>query len=201
MKTLFIELCNFQDYPLGGHLSFALHLTQAMEGNIDLVGITTDPAEKVGKWTTKTIHRFNYRIYNVAYIKKHSFKKPIIPTRITDFCSLKKQINKLKLNTYDLIIVQTPEVLFTLPVKVLYKVCLIMPGVENPLSISRYKIARHFQQIYDNFFFKYAAKTRYILAAADKCSIQKFIERIKEKLKPNNIYQFPTRFDADIFHT
>ena len=49
MKTLFIELCNYSDYPLGGHLSFALHLTQAMKGEIDLIGITTEKTDKIGE--------------------------------------------------------------------------------------------------------------------------------------------------------
>lgn len=26
-NVLYIELCNYKDYPLGGHLSFAIHLT------------------------------------------------------------------------------------------------------------------------------------------------------------------------------
>lgn len=200
MKTLFIELCNYSDYPLGGHLSFALHLTQAMEGMIDLVGITTNANDKIGEWTKKKVHGYNYNILNVAYIKKSSFKKPIIPTRIKNFFYLKKHLNKISLNLYDLIIVQTPEVLLALQKKYLPKVCLIMPGVENPLSISRYKFARKFQHIYDKFFFRYATQTRYVLAAADKESITAFINRSKGKISPQKVSQFPTRYDADIFN-
>lgn len=200
MKTLFIELCNYSDYPLGGHLSFALHLTQAMKGEIDLIGITTEKTDKIGEWTQKKIHGFCYNIFNVAYIKKTSFKKPIIPTRIKDFCYLKRFINRLSLDSYNLIIIQTPEVLLALPQKHLPKVCLIMPGVENPLSISRYKFARKFQHLYDKIFFNHASQAKYILAAADRSSIQEFIKRSQGKIIPQKVHQFPTRYDADVFN-
>lgn len=200
MKAIFIELCNYIDYPLGGHLSFAKHLTATMQGDLYLAGISTNIHEPIGEWYTKQIQGFNYPMYNVAYIERKSFKKPLIPTRIRDYFYLKRCISKLKLNTFELIIVQTPEVLFTIPQSVLHKVCLIMPGVENPLSISRYKIARNFCGIYDYFFFNRAAKVPYILAAADKEAIQQFINRSKGKIDKNRTFQFPTRYDSAIFH-
>ena len=49
-KIIYIELCNFKDYPLGGHLSFAIHLATAMGGDIDLAGCRTDHALKERTW-------------------------------------------------------------------------------------------------------------------------------------------------------
>lgn len=51
--NIFIELCNFKDHPLGGHLSFAKHLTCAMQGDLHLVGITTDSSEPIHQWYKK----------------------------------------------------------------------------------------------------------------------------------------------------
>lgn len=200
MKILYIELCNFRDYPLGGHLSFALHITKAMQGNMDLVGIATDPKEIIGKWTYKYIENYQYKIFNIAYIKPKSFKKPIIPARLTDYIYLKKFIDKLELNNYDIIIVQTPEVLLALPNDILNKVCLVTPGVENPLTISRYKIARLFAKVYDKIFFKNASKVKCILAVADKNAISNFIKRSNNTIDVNKVHQFPTRYDANIFN-
>lgn len=56
--NIFIELCNFKDHPLGGHLSFAKHLTCAMQGDLHLVGITTDSSEPIHQWYKKN-RRFN----------------------------------------------------------------------------------------------------------------------------------------------
>lgn len=197
--NIFIELCNFKDHPLGGHLSFAKHLTCAMQGDLHLVGITTDPSEPIHQWYTKEIEGSTYTIFNVYRTIKTS-KKPLIPTRISDYYALKKCIHKLDFEKYENIIIQTPEVLLALPKKFLSKVILIMPGVENPLSISRYKIARNFQKSYDKLFFNRAYKVRKILAAADMQSIKKFIERSNGLITPQQISQFPTRYDSNIFN-
>lgn len=196
---IFIELCNFKDFPLGGHLSFATHLTRAMQGNLHLVGISTDTSEPVHQWFQKEIEGANYTLFNVYFTKKSS-QRPIIPTRLFNFYQLKKCIKKLQLDKYDNIIVQTPEVLLTIPDRYLNNVILIMPGVENPLSISRYKIARQFQNIYDKIFFKQAHKVRHILAAADYKSIQTCIKRSKGLIDSKQIIQFPTRYDDNIFN-
>ena len=197
--NIYIELCNFKDHPLGGHLSFAKHLTRAMQGDLHLVGITTDPSEPIHQWYTKEIEGSTYTIFNVYRTIKTS-KKPLIPTRISDYYALKKCIHKLDFEKYENIIIQTPEVLLALPKKFLSKVILIMPGVENPLSISRYKIARNFQKSYDKLFFNRAYKVRKILAAADMQSIKKFIERSNGLITPQQISQFPTRYDSNIFN-
>lgn len=197
--NLFIELCNFIDYPLGGQLSFARHLTHAMQGDLHLVGISTNLSESVHQWFIKKIEETDYRIFNVYHTQKSS-KKPIVPTRLSDYFKLKNCISKLGLEQYDNIVVQAPEVLLCIPNACLHKVVLIMPGVENPLSISRYKMARNFQKLYDKVFFKKAHSVRHILAAADNQSIQACIKRSKGQIKKDQIVQFPTRYDGSIFN-
>lgn len=197
--NLYIELCNFTDFPLGGHLSFAKHLTCAMQGELHLIGITTNDCEPIHEWFIKKIENYDYYCFNVYYTKKRN-KKPIIPTRLKDYVKLASCIKQIDLNKYNNIIVQTPEVLLALPKEVLNKVILIMPGVENPLAFSRYKFAHFFTKIYDNLFFERANKAHFILAAADKESINNCIERSNKKITKEQIFQFPTRYDSNIFH-
>lgn len=196
-NILFIELCNFIDYPLGGHLSFAKHLARAMQGTIDLAGKTSEPSP-TGIWLNREIEGYRYNYYNVAVIKK-TVEQPLVPSRITDYLLIRKHIGRLGLESYETIIVQTPEVLLAVPKKYLQKVCLVMPGVENPLSIARYRIARNFQWAYDRIFFARAKEVRCVLAAADNASIQAFVKRSKGTLLPEKVFQFPTRYDANIF--
>lgn len=199
-NILCIELCNYKDTPLGGHLSFALHLTTAMQGDIDLVGYRTDELYPVGKWSDCEINGFIYHFFNIEN-KQKSFKKPIIPGRITAYFSLKKYIKQiLEHKDYDIIIVQTPEVLFSLPKKYLPKVCLICPGVNNPLSLSRYKWAQKLSGLYDIIFFSYAKYVKVTLPAADQKAIGEYIARSKGTVSPEKVIQFPTRYDADIFN-
>ena len=195
---LYIELCNFLDHPLGGHLSFAKHLTHAMQGELHLVGITTDDSEPIGEWFKKEVEGYSYSVLNI-YKTSRTANKPLIPNRIKDYCRLKKSVHLIDFEAYDTIVIQTPEVLLALPDSCLSKVVLIMPGVENPLSISRYALARRFQGIYDKVFFSKAQKVRVILAAADKQSIEACILRSQGKISETQIVQFPTRYDGSIF--
>lgn len=199
-RIIYIEYCNFIDYPLGGHLSFAKHLTKAMCGDLSLVGCTTDCKEPVGRWYTKEIEGFRYPIYNIDFVRNSFFRKPLIPVRIRSWFVTKRHIKRLQLELYETILVQTPEILFALPKRFLPKVCLVMPGIENPLSNSRYIYAKYLAKIYNLFFYKRASKVSKILAAADTLSIQHFITQSRGLLYENRVYQFPTRYDADIFN-
>lgn len=197
-KILFIELCNYKDYPTGGHLSFALHMLGAFGNELKLVGINTEGDDEVGKWRKKEIDGKEYDFFSVANVKKNA-KKPLIPGRITAYCQLKKYVKNVFETEYDKVLIQTPEVLYAIPKKYLSKTCLVMPGVENPLNISRYKFARFFAGIYDWFFYRKAQFASVILAAADNKSIANFIERSKGKISAEKARQFPTRYDATIF--
>ena len=112
---------------------------------------------------------------------------------------MKKYVKNVFETEYDKVLIQTPEVLYAIPKKYLSKTCLVMPGVENPLNISRYKFARFFAGIYDWFFYRKAQFASVILAAADNKSIANFIERSKGKISAEKARQFPTRYDATIF--
>lgn len=198
-NILFIELCNYKDYPLGGHLSFAIHLATAMKGEIDLVGMRTDDQYPVGKWSDCEYCGYKYHFFNIEN-KKVSYKKPLIPGRVTSYFTIKKYIKEILVHkAYDIIIVQTPEVLLSMPKQYLSKICLIMPGVANPLKISRYKWARLLASQYDKVFFSYAQHVQVILPASDKKAIEEFIERSKGTVNNKKVKQFLTRYDANIF--
>lgn len=93
MKILFIELCNYCDYPTGGHLSFALHMLGTFGNQLKLVGITTENECEGCKWAKIDIAGVTYDYFNVANIEKGS-RKPLIPSRITAFCQIRMYINK-----------------------------------------------------------------------------------------------------------
>lgn len=198
-KILFIELCNFVDYPLGGHLSFAKHLTRAMGGGLDLVGITTSGSEPVGEWSTKTVEGADYRTLNVAKVTP-SAKRPLVPTRITNYFLMRKFIGTIDWSAYDTILIQTPEILFAVPKVVLSRTVLVMPGVGNPLAISRYPWAQRLAGLYDRVFFRRASKVRRLLCAADKKAMVEFVARSRGKVSSEKALQFPTRYEEHLFN-
>lgn len=199
MRILFFEICNYRDYPLGGHLTFAKQMAKAMEGDMDLVGCSTDKSKKLRTWITERIEGYDYRIFYLCR-ENNTTLRPVVPRRITVYYYVKRHVRMLQLEEYDCIVIQTPEVLLGLPKYVLNKVCLVMPGVSNPLSISRYSFARHFSSLYNKVFFRIARRCRCVLAAAGIEAIAEFEDRSMGMLLKGSVIQFPTRYDSSVFH-
>ncbi len=200
MRILVIEGCNYVDYPTGGHLAFVRNMLKAFpESELILVGITTDPSLPVGKWFKRTIDGKEYDYFSVHYREKRS-NRSLIPARFSSYLFFRFYRKKYLNCNYDFVFFQPPEILLSLPTSILSKSCMCIPGVENPLHISRYKWARHFAWLYDAWFYRKAKHIRNILAAASMTAIQEFISIGKNVIPLERIHQFPTRFDRDYYH-
>lgn len=192
-----IEYCNYNDYPIGGYLSFAKQMVSAYGHKLSLVGVSEDDTP-IGVWTTKKINGVEFDFFSLRKINKTNRKK-LIPRRIVNYLLLRKYIDKILSINIQNIFIQTPEALFALRYNRYLNVCTRIPGVENPLSISRYWYGKYLSRIFDLFFFKYLRKTSLILATADHYAINDFIKRSKGKLEVANVRQFPSRINTDIF--
>lgn len=199
MKILIIELCNYIDYPTGGHLSFCKNLLKAFDEGLALVGYAIDDKMPLRKWTQVSINGKTYDYFAVARCKKDS-RKPFLPARLKGYAALRRNRRKILSYPCDMIFFQTPEVLFSMPASVYCKSLLMMPGVENAIAISRYSWARKIAPFYEKCFFRRARHIPYILATADTNEIDDFVSRSCGMLKREQIQQFPTRYDAQIFH-
>lgn len=200
MKILVIDNVNYEDYPTGGILNFYRNMLPAFGGDLLLAGITTDTATPVGIWTQKTIGERTFEYFSMARVTP-SAKRPFIPERITNCFYIRKYINTiLKRNDFDWIVTHKPEVMYFIPDGYMSKTCYIMPGVENPLSISRYPWARNLAGLYDSFFLMpKAAKARKLLAAADYNDRKAFADRSKGRINVDKVIEFPTRYDDSIY--
>lgn len=198
-SLLLIELCNYTDYPLGGHLSFAKHIISAFGNDIALVGITTDDNTPVGRWIKKYIDGIEYDFFSVKRIIP-SAKKSLIPGRIKAYFFTKKYKKDILAYGCSNVIIQTPEVFFNFKNNKNLNICLVLPGLGNPLRISRYAYGKIFANIFEKSFFKAIDKANVLLAAADNESMADFIKRSKNKFDQTKLRQFPTRFDDAIFN-
>lgn len=199
MKILIIELCNYIDYPTGGHLSFCRNLMKASDDELAFVGYAIDDKMPLRRWTQVTIHGKTYDYFAVARCKKDS-RKPFLPARLTGYAALRRNRRKILSYPCDMIFFQALEVLFAMPASVYSKCLLMMPGVENALAISRYSWARKIAPFYEKCFFRRARHIPYILATADTNEIDDFVSRSCGMLKREQIQQFPTRYDSQFFH-
>lgn len=201
MRILVIENVNYEDYPTGGIMNFYRNLLDAFGKDLLMAGITTDDKTPVGQWTKREIKGVVYDYFSMARITPSS-KKPIIPERIKNCFHVKKYITKiLDREDYDVIFTRTPEVLYFIPDNYLKKTCNYLPGVGNPLVISRYPWARKLARIYDRFFqMPKASKVKWLLAAADYNARNRFAGRSRGLIKTEEVIQFPTRYDAKYYN-
>ena len=196
-KIYLIELCNFEDYPTGGQLSFAKHLLKAFGSQIALIGISTG-CEPIKKWIKKEIDGIEYDFFSVNKVYK-KFVKPIIPSRLKNFYYLSRCRKELKFLEKENVFIQTPEVLFAIRNWNIKNICFRSPGVENMLVSSRFWYAKYFKNIFEGVLFNNLQKVSIILASADQNSIIDFCKRSKNRIHFSQIVQFPTRIDVRTF--
>ncbi len=197
-KILFIEICNFIDFPIGGYLSFAKQMVTAFNGQLLLVGLSSDDTP-VGKWVKKEINGVTFDFFAVRKVVK-SNRRTIIPQRLKSYIAVRKYRKEILSKEVDNVFIQTPEVLFALKKSGIKNICTRIPGVENPMSISRYWYGKYFAKLYDFLFYKTVNQSSVILASADKNAINNFIKRGKGVLPDDRVIQFPTRVDTSIFY-
>jgi len=192
-----IEPCNFVDYPTGGQLAFMKNLIQSFNGELTLVGVSTDN-DKIGIWIEKEISGRKYKFFPFMSGKRKK-SKPLIPMRLQVYINLKRHRKKILNGCGKIIVIQAPEVLLALEKGLTDKdICFLFPGIENPLKFSRYFYAKLFAKIYDRILLTVVSRAKWILAAADSNAISELQLRGKG-LKNRNIIQFPTRIDESIF--
>jgi glycosyltransferase involved in cell wall biosynthesis len=197
---LHLEACNFIDKPMGGQLNFSRQLIKALGNRLALVGWASAPSEPVGCWFNKTIDGITYRYFAFGR-DVPSDVKPLIPARITTWLQIKHYQNRIFSIGIKNIIVQEHSILMAMKSVNGYNLCYCFPGVNSPLSISRYPWAIRFAALFDHIFFRaLGRKANCILAAADEAAIADFKHRAGRRLKGKDIVSFPTRVDTDIFH-
>jgi glycosyltransferase involved in cell wall biosynthesis len=197
-KILLIEVCNYVDYPIGGYLSFAKQMVSSFGSDLYLVGMSNDTETPTGKWMKKNINGIEFNFLSVRKSKKRS-KKGFIPERLKSFFAVLWHKKKIFSQNIDNVFIQTPEVLFATHKAKIKNLCVRIPGVENPLSISRYWYGKYFSKLFDFFFFKQLKRAKVILASADSNAITQFVNKSKNALKASQVVKFPTRVDTNIF--
>ncbi len=195
---MIIDFTNYEDYPIGGYLSFARNLMASFGSSMALVGITTSYDDPLGEWFKKNI---NGTVFDFFAIARYSKSKTwhLIPDRLVSFCLVRNNLKKISKIKIDNIFLQRQEIL--LAVKDRFRnICFCFAGLENPLSISKYRYGKYFSGIFERIFFKRLTHVNTILASGDDNSICDMITRSKGILQKNQVIKFPSRIDTNIFN-
>jgi glycosyltransferase involved in cell wall biosynthesis len=198
MKILYIEGCNYLDFPVGGQLSFARQMIKVFGKELDIVGISTDNKATTGKWSSIIINDNKLNFFSL-FATISTAKKPIIPRRLQVYGALKKYKTKILRKRYDFIFTRSPEIVMAIENWKNIKKVYYFAGVGNPLAISRFWYGRVLSVFYDDVFFSKLKKYNLLMAAADDQSILETVKRSKGCLNVSNIIKFPTRIDTNIF--
>lgn len=197
-RILIIDFCNFEDYPIGGYLTFAKNMIFSFGNDVALVGITTDKNDPIGRWFKKSIDGVLFDFFAFAYYLK-AITKHIVPDRLASYLYVKRYKNRILSLRFDNVFIQRPEVLLAVKHFGFTNICYCFAGLENPLAISKYKYAHYLADYFDRIFFKNLSKISVILASGDENAIREMLVRSKGLISRSSVYQFPSRINTEIF--
>jgi glycosyltransferase involved in cell wall biosynthesis len=197
-KILFIDFCNYEDYQIGGHLSFAKNLMYAFGNQLSLIGITTNKIDPLGNWFKKVIDGIEYDYFALTFYNKKSTKH-FIPDRIACLLLMRYFRCKILKMNFQNVFVQRPEVLPAIKDFGYKNICYCFPGTENPLKTSKYWFGKYLATYFDKLLFSNLKDVKLILASADEDAIQSMINRSKGKIAREAVIKFPTRINTDIY--
>ena len=199
LRFIHMDPVNFQDFPVGGTLSFARQLISQFKNEVALVGLITEASEPVGKWFIKEINGTSFHYFGISRYKK-SGKKPLIPIRLQTFGSLLYHLPEIRKIGLRNVFTRSPQFLFALRMFDWNSICFCFAGIANSVAHSRYKPLRAFGITYEKMLFRTLKKSvNVILASADRESITEAVNRTGNIIASDKITIFPTRFDPRIF--
>lgn len=198
-KIIIIDFCNYEDYPIGGYLSFAKNLMSSFGNDLALVGITNDKRDPIGKWFKKQINGVVHDYFAFAFYSQ-KVTKHYIPDRLAGYFYVRYFRQKIFRLGIKNIFVQRQEILYALSNTEDKNFCYCFAGLENPLGVSKYWYAKYIADYFEKLFFKSLLTVQLILASGDEVAIREMIIRSKGVIKPESVIQFPSRVNTEIFY-
>jgi glycosyltransferase involved in cell wall biosynthesis len=197
-RILVIDFCNYDDYQIGGHLSFVKNLMSAFGDKLTLVGITTTKDDPIGQWFNKSI---NGVIYNFFALKRYdkSKTKHLLPDRLICFLLLKYYKRRISRINIQNVFVQRHEILPAIEGYRFQNICYCFPGLESPLKISKYWFSKYLEKLFNEIFYSSLKNVKTILASGDDEAIDEMVMRSKGIIKRDTVKKFPVRINTDIF--
>jgi glycosyltransferase involved in cell wall biosynthesis len=123
----------------------------------------------------------------------------MVPGRLTFYLGLQRYRERILSLGCRSAFTQGPEGLFAVSRWELESICYMFPGVENPLRISRYPLAKRLGPVFNALLFSSLKKVEVILACADEAAISRLVAEGAGRLLRERIVQLPTCVDLDEF--
>jgi len=170
----------------------------AYGNRLALVGLCTDRETPVGRWVERDFAAGRFWFYGVGR-RAPSPRKPLVPGRLSQYLRLRRhRPGVLSLGVRSAFL-QAPEELMAVSRWGLDSICYRFPGVENPLTMPRYRWGRLFAGWFDRQLFRALDRTDIILASADEKAIARLVARSRGRLRRDRIRAIPTQYDSGVF--
>jgi glycosyltransferase involved in cell wall biosynthesis len=196
--ALYIDPCNFEDFPMGGKLSFAKQMVHTYGARLALVGISTDETP-IGRWVKRALDGGVCDFFSIGRWSK-SPRKPIVPMRIHTYCGLMRYREQILSVHTRAVFTCAAEVLLATRKWGWEDVCFYFPGLDSPLRMPRYRWAKALRGIFDSCFLSVLQSVNLVLAAADEPAIKEFVRQSGGRIQKESIIPFPSRADTSIFY-
>lgn len=196
-RILIVDFTDYEDYPIGGYLTFAKNMMESFGSELALAGITTSKNDPLGKWFRKSINGTEYDFFAMARYNR-SRTRNIIPDRIVNLILANYFKKRILTIGIDNLFVQRHESLIAFA-NAGKNICYSFPGLENPLNISKYSYAGLLANMFERKFFKKLGHVRTILARGDDDAIREMVARSNGTMTDRHVIKFPTRVRTDIF--
>jgi len=196
-RILIVDFTDYEDFPIGGYLTFAKNMMESFGSELALAGITTSKNDPVGKWFRKSINGTEYDFFAMARYNRFRTRN-IIPDRIVNFILANYFKRRILTIGIDNLFVQRHESLIAFA-NAGKNICYSFAGLENPLNISKYSYAGMLAKMFERKFFKKLVHVNTILARGDDDAIREMVERSNGTMADRHVIKFPTRVRTDIF--
>ena len=196
-RILLIDFANYEDFPIGGYLTFARNMMSSFGSDLALAGITTSRKDPIGRWFKKNIDGIEYDFFAMIRYRSKKTKK-LIPDRLVNYLLVKYYKQRILRIGIPNIFIQRQESLLAIH-KSGRNVCYSFAGMDNPLVNSKYRYGSLLATWFEGRFFKKIGVARCILGRGDNEAIRDMLSRSKDALNGHAVVKFPTRIDTSIF--
>jgi len=173
---LIVDFANFEDYPIGGYLSLDKNFMESFGTELALAGITTSKNDPIGRWFKKEINGIIYDFFAMARYDK-SKTRHLIPDRLIGFLLFKFFRKRILSKGIRNIFLQRQELLISVAGSNELNICYCFSGLENPISISKYRYAGFAANWFERVFFNRLKYASTILASGDENAINEMLIR------------------------
>lgn len=197
-RVLLVEGSDFENFPIGGHLSMARSMMKVFGNGLALVGMG-QPGTPIGRWLLRDIHGVSYMFFPACALST-SAKKPIIPARLKFYSALRYHREAIQSLGCRDAFTQSAEAFLAISKWGWNRLSLRFAGIENPLAISRYWYAKPLRRLLDRCMLSSISDETTIFVTAEESIFETLQSRSNGRLTRERMMQLPTCVDTSEFH-